>query len=330
MEDNILISVIIPVYNVKPYLERCMNTVLNQTYNNLEIIMVDDGSTDGSGEICDRYKETDQRIIVIHKDNGGISSARNAALNIVKGKYICFVDSDDYMAQDIFEKLLSAVEENGCELAICGHYTERDGKITIEEPAVDKTIVLDTDKAIEKLIEDTVINNYVWDKIYKKSLFDNLRFPEGRAYEDMAIQHKLFARANKICRIPECLYYYQKRSGSISDHFTDDRKWYHNCIFMLTAKLERYQFFHKRKNVILEQECLASLMPTIYEAIKLGHRYSDKKQYNKYMDFLKRNKISIKKNQYVDKKEKKLLFFYYNRLACFLYCLFKNTVKSDK
>lgn len=324
MSDNILISVIIPVYNVKPYLEHCMDTVLRQTYQNLEIILVNDGSTDGSRELCDHYQEIDKRVKVIHKSNGGVSSARNAALDVVKGDYICFVDSDDYVSTELMEKLLSSAYDNGCEIAICGHYTEHNGKISVEEPVVDNVLLLDSDEALDKLIEDKTINNYFWDKIYKKDLFTGIRFPIGRAYEDVAIQHLLFAKAKKICRIQDCLYYYQKRQGSISDHFTDDKKWYRNCLDMLSAKLERYQFLINQNKSDLAQKCMANLIPTIYEAIKLGHLYSEKKQYDQNMIFLKKNKKEIKKNPYVSDKEKKLLYIYSNKTASFFYCKIKN------
>lgn len=324
MNVDLLISVIIPVYNVKPYLEHCMDTVLNQTYRNLEIVLVDDGSTDGSGELCDHYQEIDKRVRVIHKTCEGVSSARNAALDVAKGEFYCFVDSDDYASTELVEKLMTSVQNNSCEIAICGHYTERNGKISVEEPLVDNILLFNRDEALDKLIEDKIINNYFWDKIYKKDLFDGVRFPVGRAYEDVAIQHLLFAKAKKICRIPECLYYYQKRSGSISDHFTDDRKWYRNCQDMLTAKLERFNFLCDRNKTTHAQKCMANLIPTIYEAIKLGHLYSDKEHYNQYMMILKKQKKGIRQNPFVSDKEKKLLSVYSNKIAAFFYCKLKN------
>lgn len=329
MEQNSLISVIIPAYNVKDYLDRCMDTVLKQTYKNIEIFLVDDGSTDDTGKLCDKYAEKDSRVKVIHKKNGGVSRARNAALDMITGEYICFVDSDDYTSLEMFEKLISAVKENDCDIAICGKYIEDDGQISIEGPKVDQMLIFDNDGAIDRLIEDKIINNYPWDKIYKKYLFDNIRFPEGRNYEDVAIMHKVFYKAKKICRIPECLYYYQKRSGSISDHLTDKRKWYRNCLDMLTAKIERYMFLRKRKKEILTQKCMASIIPTIYEAIRLGHAFSDNEKYKQYMCFLKKHKKEIKTNPYVKNKDKKILFFYSNQFAYSLYCLRKKNIREN-
>lgn len=330
MEQGSLISVIIPVYNVKQYMDHCMDTVLNQTYGNLEIFLVDDGSTDDSGNLCDRYAEKDSRIRVIHKKNGGLSSARNAALDVVTGDYICFVDSDDYISSDMFEKLLSAAKKNDCEVAICGQFTEREGQISIDEPKVEQLRIFDSDKAIEKLIEDKIINNYAWDKIYKKYLFDGVRFPDGRNYEDIAIMHEIFYKAKKICRIPECLYYYQRRTGSISDHSKEERKWYRNCLDMLASKIDRYQFLHDKNKTDLEQKSLSSLIPTVYEVIRLAYIFSDKEQYSKYMGFLKEHKKMIKENPYVTGKDKKLLFFYSNKTAYSLYSLSKKAVKTGK
>ncbi len=174
------ISVIVPVYKVEKYLRRCVDSILSQSFTDFELLLTDDGSPDNCPAICDNYAAKDSRVRVIHKENGGLSSARNAALNICEGKYICFVDSDDYISPDMFEKLLSAAKNNDCEVAICGQFTERDGQISIDEPKVEQLLIFDSDKAIEKLIEDKIINNYVWDKIYKKYLFDGVRFPDGR------------------------------------------------------------------------------------------------------------------------------------------------------
>ena len=322
MKEDVLISVIIPVYNVYKYLDKCMETVINQTYHNLDIIMIDDGSIDGSGELCDEYAKRDERIRVIHQANKGISGVRNTALNVLKGDYVCFVDSDDYTTPDMIEKLFSAVVTYESDIAICGFYTQRGDNIIIEDPVADEVLLFNCEDALDELIEDRIIHNYLWDKIFKKSMFDGIRFPLGRAYEDMAIMYKLFANADKICKIPDCLYYYQKRSGSISDHFSDYEKWYHNCNDMITAKTERYNFMIEQKNTYLEQKSMASLISIIYEGIKLAHYYSDKEKYSQYMLFLKTNKRKIKENPYIKGKDKKLLFFYQNKAAYSFYSFF--------
>jgi glycosyltransferase involved in cell wall biosynthesis len=319
MESNYKVSVIIPVYNVEQYLDKCMESIINQTYRNLNIILVDDGSTDKSGELCDVYANKDDRIRVIHKENGGISSARNAALDIITGDYICFVDSDDYAAYNMVETLLSAALENDCEIAICGHYTEHDGNITVEEPLVTATQLMNTEEAISALIDDVTVNNYAWDKIYKKCIFEEMRFPVGRAYEDMAIMFKVFYNAHNICRIPDCLYYYQKRTGSISDHINDKRKWYKNCCAIIDAKTDCIKFLQEIGNKQLEQKGMASLIPTIYAGIRLSDLFKNKEQQNIYMLYLSEHKSEIESNPYVNKKNKFLLLFYRNPIANKLY-----------
>ncbi len=323
MKKDYLISVIIPVYNVVKYIDKCMESVLNQSYSNLEIILVDDGSTDGSGELCDKYQRNDERVKVIHKSNGGVSSTRNMALDIIKGDYICFADSDDHMAPDMIEKLVNAVTTYDCDITICGFYIERDGELSMEDPDEREVLFFTRDEALDELIDDRRVFNYLWDKIYVKSLFDDIRFPIGRNYEDEAIMYKVFSKATRICKIPDRLYYYNKRTGSISDHRSDNKKWYSNCIDMLTAKLERHQFSQNGNNRYLEQKSMSSLISTVYEAIKLSHLYSEASRYKQYMNFLKINNKSIKQNPYINKKEKKLLFFYQNKVAYSLYSLFQ-------
>ena len=208
MKYNNLISVIIPVYNVEKYLDRCMETVLNQTYGNMEIILVDDGATDQSGKKCDEYALKDERVKVIHKKNGGLSSARNAALEIATGDYIGFVDSDDYIDEYMFEKMLQYCIDNDCDISVCGHFTEKNNKISIEEPIIDQLIMYTKMDALETLVEDAMMNNYAWDKLYKAELFKGVRYPDGRNYEDIATTYLLFDKAERICQIPEYLYYY--------------------------------------------------------------------------------------------------------------------------
>ena len=246
------ITVIVPVYNVEKYLDRCMESILAQTYTKLEIILVDDGATDSSGAICDFYAQKDARVQVIHKENGGLSSARNAALDIAQGEYIGFVDSDDYISVDMFEKLYQACVQYESEIAICCHYTERGDRLLIEEPIVDESIQYTGVEALELLIRDQGIRNYAWDKLYKASLFQSIRYPDGRNYEDIATTYLLFYRAKRICSIPRYLYYYQIREGSISSH-VEDTKWLENCYQIIVSQTERYHFMkeHKEERTLL-------------------------------------------------------------------------------
>lgn len=309
MKEEACITLIIPVYNVEAYLGRCMESVLNQSYQNLEIILVDDGATDQSGHMCDEYAEKDNRIKVIHKKNGGLSSARNAALDIATGEYIGFVDSDDYIHPQMFTKLYEACIRNKSEISICCHYTERNDKLLIEDSIYDEEECLNHSQALETLIKDSGMKNYAWDKLYKAELFTDIRYPEGRNYEDIATTYLLFYKANKICRIPEYLYYYQIREGSISGHNSDE-KWYENCYQIILSQSERYEFMQAKKEEYLADLCLAEIVPYIYAYIKFGVKLNTVEHREEVIHFLLQEKENIISNRYLSDKDKKLLNIY--------------------
>ena len=209
-----LISVIIPVYNVEKYLEKCVQSVINQTYKNLEIILVDDGSTDSSGKMCDEISKTDSRIKVIHKKNGGISDTRNAALKIATGDYFGFVDSDDYIASDMFETLCNLLENNNSDISIVSFYEFYKNKLigVRDSKNLENLSKLD---AIKELLIDSKIQSYTWNKLFKRELFNDLEFPVGKNFEDIATTLLLFERANKVTLLEEPKYYYVRRDDSI-------------------------------------------------------------------------------------------------------------------
>lgn len=212
--ENKLISVIVPVYKVEKYLNRCIDSIIKQTYHNLEIILVDDGSPDNSGKICDEYAKKDKRIKVIHKQNGGLSDARNCALDIATGDYIGFVDSDDYIKEDMFETLYNLCEEKEADISIISFYEMIEDRI-IEVRDSGELQILDKIEAIKELLLDTKIQSYAWNKLFKKELFTNIRFPTGKNFEDIATTLILFEKCNKIVRLEEPKYYYLRRNDSI-------------------------------------------------------------------------------------------------------------------
>ena len=215
---NDLISVIIPVYKVEDYLAKCIESVQNQTYKNLEIILVDDGSPDMCGAICDEYAKNDSRIKVIHKENGGLSDARNAGIEIAKGKYINFVDSDDLVSKDYIEYLYNMLIETNSNLAISGVKAILKNTKIEEKPGTIKNVVLNPEQTFEKLLYAEVISICAYAKLYKRELFDDIRFPKERVYEDTAIMYKIIEKAQKIVYGDKCCYYYISRAGSISKH----------------------------------------------------------------------------------------------------------------
>lgn len=209
-----LISVIIPVYNVNPYLRTCLDSVVNQTYANLEIILVDDGSTDGSGAICEEYKKKDVRIVVIHKNNGGLSDARNTGLNQMQGEYVTFVDSDDYLDKNYLKRLYDCIEKMQCEYAICSYFkVAGNGKRGI---ARHKPIeVYEQRETMLNMLYRKKMSMYAHGKLYKSTLFEDIRFPVGRKFEDVPTTWSIVKKVERIAYIDEKLYFYRQRKGSI-------------------------------------------------------------------------------------------------------------------
>ncbi|WP_299092029.1 glycosyltransferase [uncultured Bacteroides sp.] len=226
MEVLPLISIIIPVYNVNGYLEKCLHSVCEQTYKNLEIIVVDDGSTDGSGEICDLFAETDSRIKVIHQVNGGQSSARNKGLAIARGEYIGFVDSDDWIDSDMYEFLYRLLTTNNADVAACAHYIETETETEVRYSSGTFTS-FSSDEAIRALIIDRRMRNYIWDKLFRRQAFSGIQFPENQIFEDMAVCYRVFHKVRRIVMQDCPKYHYLQREGSTTlDKQYDPQKEY--------------------------------------------------------------------------------------------------------
>ena len=217
MEQNPLISVIVPVYNVAAWLPRCVDSVLAQTYQNLEILLIDDGSTDASGEICDAYAEKDPRIRVIHKKNGGLSSARNAGLDVSNGQYLGFVDSDDWIEPEMYAEMLALMVRNEAQLVCAGRYD-------VDGDTGRKTIGLCPKRQERVTGEELAGRIFLWDhcdssacdKLYRRELFDGIRYPEGKTCEDVPVTYRLALKAHRAVLCDKPLYNYFHRSGSIS------------------------------------------------------------------------------------------------------------------
>lgn len=210
-----LISVIIPVYNVEKYLKRCLDSVLKQTYKNTEIILIDDGSQDNSSNICDEYLNKDSRIRVFHKDNGGLSSARNYGIDHSKGQYIMFVDSDDYLDLHCIEFLYDLISKGNCLLSICSLYVVYERTGYKRDCGTHRIVKLKSEDAISKLCYHDEVDTCAYAKLYNKKLFDTIRYPEGKIFEDIGTTYKLFALSGEIMCGFFPLYYYVKRPGSI-------------------------------------------------------------------------------------------------------------------
>ena len=211
-----LVSVIVPVYNVEKYVQQCIDSITGQTYQNLEIILVDDGSTDSSGEICDKSAEKDSRIRVLHKENGGLSDARNVGIVISKGRYITFVDSDDYIKTDYIMYLYNILTENQADISTCANIiVEEDGTEISREKNSAMMRSFSNLQAMELLFYQKQFENSAWGKMYKKELFEEIRYPVGKLYEDLGTTYKVFFQSRKIVSSSGKKYFYRQRKNSI-------------------------------------------------------------------------------------------------------------------
>lgn len=212
---NPLISVIVPIYNVEKYLARCVDSIVNQTYKNLEIILVDDGSPDRCPQMCDDYAEKDSRIKVVHKKNGGLSDARNAGIDVATGEYISFIDSDDYVSDDFFECLLDVMNKKNSDIAECSVVKLYEDN-RFDEFSDDLSVkTYDTQDAMSALIAENPFHQHVWNKLYKTELVKDIPYAVGKLNEDEFWTYQVFGRANKVARLNKTMYYYFQRSSSI-------------------------------------------------------------------------------------------------------------------
>lgn len=213
---DILISIIVPIYNVEKYLDKCIDSIINQTYTNLEIILVDDGSPDNCPRICDQWALKDQRIIVIHKPNGGLSDARNAGIDIAKGDYFFFLDSDDWIRKDAIQILYSLLNEKDADISCCGVELKDEEGMSISKWSDENCpTLMDSDQSMEQYLSKISIGSIAWNKLYKAELFKEIRYPFGKLHEDEFTTWKLIFKSQKIAYTPDCLYYYIQRKGSI-------------------------------------------------------------------------------------------------------------------
>lgn len=210
-----LISIIVPVYNAESYLEKCIKCLCGQTYSNIEILLTDDGSNDKSPQICDLWAKRDSRIHVIHKENGGPSDARNAGIERAKGEYLAFVDSDDYIEENMFQDMMEAICRTGAELACCGRYVESGRKNTIMHTCKSEK-VLDSSAALKELYTYGCIEEAVWDKVFHRALFDGIRFPRGELNEEIMVMLRIISSCQNIVCVPRPLYHYCQNPGSIT------------------------------------------------------------------------------------------------------------------
>lgn len=290
MQNNILVSVVVPVYNVEKYLSRCVDSILRQTYNNLQIILVDDGSNDKSAVICNEYAKKDTRILVIHKNNGGLSDARNVGIDNAKGDYICFIDSDDFVRETYVEDLLNAILKYEADIAMClfekgtDYYFKHDF-----ENFLPMEIELTNLVALDKLYDKKLGINMViaCNKIYNIRLFDNIRFPFGKIHEDEFTIPKLLYKSKKIIIISKYNYYYYQSLNSITRSSFNFNK-----LDAIEAFIERANFFYLIKEYELYKKTIKSLIILLFDYFdNINNQDYNKFIYYKIKRFKLKNKL---------------------------------------
>ena len=298
------ISVVVPIYNVEKYLERCINSIIKQTYKNLEIILVDDGSTDNSGKIADKYKKIDDRIKVIHKNNGGLSDARNKGIRMASGKYISFIDSDDYIAEDMISYLYKLIKDNNSEISICNFQQFS----SIEEIKDSKDFNIDKSdiynytgvEMLQILLKGNIsYGDYAWNKLYMLNLFNNIQYPIGKKMEDIGTTYKLYYNSKKVTIGTEKKYFYYKRSDSILGK--NDIKVYQD---KLELSIERIEWLQERNVKLDYTDYNIDLINKIIELYTNNNnidskKYFYEKKYDLLLDKLLKsiklfNKVSLK------------------------------------
>ena len=234
-----LISVIVPIYKVEDYLDRCVKSIVEQTYSNLEIILVDDGSPDQCPKLCDEWAKKDARIKVVHKKNGGLSDARNAGMKIMTGDYVSYIDSDDWIAKDMYERMLTAIKKNNADICECAFERTSGTVQNTRKQQDDHAMVLDKESAILSVVEEK-IQPVVWNKLYKREIVETLYFEVGKYNEDEFFTYKAIEKTEKIVQILYVGYYYFFREDSIINETYTIRR-----LDGLEARYERMKYLKK-------------------------------------------------------------------------------------
>lgn len=301
MEQLPRISVIVPVYNVEPYLNQCVASITAQTYQNLEIILVDDGSPDRCGAMCDDYARRDARIRVIHKPNGGLSDARNAGMDIAAGRYIGFVDSDDYIHAEMLEVLYRLAEQEQAEISVCGVWDCYEGSCTPQYAGEQEQFCCDSVEAMRLTLRGGKMPGCIWNKLIRRDILEGLRFRTGKTYEDAFFTPELFFRAKRIAVTTQPLYYYWHREGSITAEAFRTRS---------MDVIEAYQYTY----AYLQEKC-PKLLPEAEFRVQWAHfvvldkmiaagNYRDLPQYPQVVGYLKQNWKRIAGSPYFQKSRR--------------------------
>lgn len=299
MSTNPKISVIIPVYKVEKYLKKCINSVLDQEYKNIEIILVDDGSPDNCGNICDKYAQMDTRIKVIHKENGGLSSARNAGLDVATGEYIGFVDSDDYIEPSMYSGMLEIAIKYNSPLVVCGVTYVYENGTTAVRSKPSGIVELNFQDAIIEMNTYRLFDMAAWSKLYRADLFKDIRFPVGKLSEDLYVMYKIFELAEKVVYVPNRYYNYVQRQNSISHNIRIN----HDFEYAAKAQMEYLEEKYPEMKTIGRTAYVSAVL-TVYDFyIKSGKKCPEQvlKHFN---DVVSSNIDYVRKAKFLSKVKK--------------------------
>lgn len=295
--EKTLISVIVPIYNMEQYLKRCVESILKQTYKNLEIILVDDGSTDSSPKMCDEYTKVDERIKVYHKENGGLSDAKNFGLKKATGEYVGFVDSDDWIEEEMYETMYSELKETKSNIVICGRYIEYEGGETKKWYNNNK-LVMEKEQSLIYLNSFYNFDMSSCDKLYERRIFDNIEFPYKKKCEDAYVTYLLFDKADRVTYIPKCFYHYFQRDGSISRNSGINMDY----IYAAEEQLEFFKTKYPSIKYIAETNYVFSIKAIFQSAIERNSKLTN--EFNIKKREVKKYYKSILSNKYINIKKK--------------------------
>lgn len=315
-----LISVVVPIYKVEKYLLRCIDSIINQTYNNLEIILVDDGSPDNCPLICDDYAKKDSRITVIHKKNGGLSDARNAGMEVATGKYISFIDSDDYISLDFFKTLYNTMQSEKSDIVECSvvkFYEDNHFDDFCDNGIINSYNTLE---GLSGLISENPFKQHVWNKLYKSSLIFDIPFAVGKLNEDEFWTYQIFGRAKKITRINKSMYYYFQRKGSIMGTSYSLRR-----LDALEGKMNRQEYIEKNFPELVTQAKIDLFGSCIfaYQSV-LKYMQGEEKKEAKDIIYKYKEKSTLSKaeiNKIVGSSKK---YYKFAKISFYLCCKFRS------
>lgn len=297
------ISIIVPIYNVDKYLERCIDSILNQKFNDFEVILVNDGSTDKSGIICDMYAKQDNRVIVKHKNNGGQSDARNLGIKIAKGEFIGFVDGDDMIEYDMYDTLYSLIKEHDADIATGRTLTVK-SKDSVKIELTNKVKVYSNKEAIKVTYDGGLSGYSPCNKLYRKALFDNVEFPIGRIYEDASILYKLYMNSEKIVFIDKYIYRYIRRNGSTTNTDFSEKRF--DIVDMYNDKYKYMSIYYPEMCDKVKSMYYDSLRNIIVDIVNEGSVRKNYKSIKKASNYIKQELNYIYENNTIRKQHKVL------------------------